>query len=61
MTDAWLLHSDTWNLLTVCKQITNNNTIIRERYKYLKPFNWVQKKEEKKSSGLFKNVINKMY
>ena len=42
---------------------TNNlwliiNRIIHVRYKYLKPFNCVQKKM---SLGLFKNIINEMF
>ena len=57
MTDVklLLLHSNTWNHLTLSKQIINNklNYLCQ---KYLKPFNC----EQKISSGSFKNVINKM-
>ena len=42
----FLLHDNTSNYLTVCKQILIVNRIIR-MIKYLKPFNCVKKNELK--------------
>ena len=57
MTDVkvLLLNSNIWNHLRANKSIIINR-IICIRWKYLKPFNYVQKMR----LGSFKNVIKKM-
>ena len=46
----FMLHGNTWNYLTVCKQMTIVNWIIRNKYLNVKPFNMS-----------FKSVLNKMF
>ena len=40
-----MLDSNTWNNLTVCKQMIDIDRIITVRLQYMKPFNCVQTNE----------------